>query len=324
MPDPTAPARSDLIVGIGKVTRSDGTTNLIMQDESEFSIQLLETLGPVSIGGQVVDQRWIEYKAQLQFNTDGRLSAAALAQFWNNVANYLPGQSLAGQPAAPATDVNTVVTGNDGETHTMYNSIITGLPSLRLHPERGAMGPATITGIIGNSKNWVDASAFYAVGSGGTFTDASWVTSDPLRQQYSAAYGAITGLTDFQMQDGWTIDFNLRMHMLPVQGITRDIKFLGLEVMARGIPAKPTVANLLAELQVPTASAGLTGRSLYSGAQSLIITGADGVAHVTIPKARLYTGRFAFSGQALRTGEIAFYSCRNYTAGAQQALYTIA
>jgi hypothetical protein len=324
MPAPTAPLRSDLLVGIGKVTRSDGATNLIMQDESEFSIQLLESLSPISIGGQVIDQRWIEYKAQLQFNTDGRLSAAALAQFWNNVANYLPGKSMAGQAAAPQTDVSTVVTGSDGETHTLHNSIITGLPSLRLHPERGAMGPATITGIIGETKNWTDASAFYSVGSGGTYTDATWVTSDPLRQQYSAAYGAIGGLTDFQMQDGWTIDFNLRTHMLPVQGITRDIKFVGLEVMARGIPAKPTVAQLLAELQVPAASAGLTGRSLYSGAQSLVITGANGTAHVTIPKARLYTGRFTFSGQALRTGEIAFYACRNYSSGAQQALYTIA
>lgn len=319
MAAPTAPARSDLIVGIGKVSRAASSGTYISQDESEFSIQLKEKLSDVKIGGQTIDKRWIEYTAELTFNPDGRLTAPALLLFWNDFNNMLPGASIFG-----SSDVPTTVTGSDGATHAIKASAVTGIPSLRLHPERGAIGPATITGIIGSAKNWTDVDAFYEVGSGGTFTDATWVPSDPLRQQYSAAYGSVTGMTDFQAQDGFTVDFRLSYSPTVIQGITRDMKFTGLEVMVRCIPAKPTTAQLLTALKVDAASAGLTGRSLYAAANSLTITGSDGTAHVTIPKATIYTGQFAFSGEKLRTGEIAFYACRNYSTGAQAALYTIA
>ncbi len=324
MAAPTAPDRSDLIVGIGKVSRAASAGTYVSQDESEFSIQLRETLSDIRIGGQTIDKRWIQYIAELTFNPDGRMTAPALLLFWNDYANKFPGDTIYGYTGAVNTDVPTVVTGSDGAVHTIMASAITGMPSLRLHPERGAIGPATITGIIGSAKNWTTASAFYEVTGAGTFTDATWVPSDPLRCQYSAAYGSVTGLTDFQMQDGWTIDFRLSAAPTNVQGITRDMKFTGLEVMARGIPAKPTTAQLLTALKVDAASAGLTGRSLFTQAQNLVITGSDAVAHVTIPKASIYTGQFAFSGERLRTGEIAFYACRNYTSGVQQALYTIA
>lgn len=324
MAAPTAPARADLIAGIGKVSRNDGTTTYITQDENEFSINLREVLSDIRIGGQTIDKRWVQYTAELNFNTDGRLTAAALAQLFNNPANLLPGASIMGQPSAPATDVPTVVTGSDGATHTLKNTAITGLPSLRLHPEQGAIGPVTITAIIGNSKNWTDSDAFYEVGSGGTYTDSTWVSSDPLRQQYSAAYGSVTGLTDFQAVDGFNVDFRMTVNPIVVGGITRDLKFGGLEVMVRCIPAKPTTANLLTALKVDAASGGLTGRSLFAIANSLVLTGSDGTAHVTIPKATIYTGAFNFSGARLRTGEIAFYACRNYASGVQAALYTIA
>ncbi len=323
MAAPTAPARADLIVGIGKVSRADGTTTYISQDESEFSINLQESLANITIGGQTIDKRWIEYTGELTFNPDGRLTTGALAQFWNNQANLLPGASIFGQPGAPATDVTTVVTGSDGAVHTLKNTAVTGLPSMRLHPEQGFIGPVTISAIIGNSKNWTDADAFYEVTGSGTFADATWIPSDVLRQQYSAAYGAIAGLTDFQGRDGFQIDFRMSVNPIKVEGITRDMKFGGLEVMVRCIPAKPTTAQLLTALKVDAASAGLTGRSLFSIANTLVLTGSDAVAHITIPKATLYTGRFAFSGEKLRTGEIAFYACRNYATGVQAALYTI-
>lgn len=324
MAAPTAPARSDLITGIGKISRNDGTTTYVSQDESEFSINLRESLANIMIGGQTIDKRWIEYTAELQFNPDGRLTAAALAQFWNNQSNLLPGASIFGMPGTPATDVPTVVTGSDLDVHTLCNTAITGMPSLRLHPERGAIGPVTLTAIIGNSKNWTDTNAFYEKTGSGTFTDSTWVPSDPLRQQYSCAYGAVAGLTDFQGQDGFTVDFRLGVSPVKVGGITRDMKFGSLEVMVRCIPAKPTTAQLLTALKVDAASAGLTGRALYSQAAALTLTGSDGTAHVTIPKASIYTGGFTFSGEKLRTGEIAFYACRNYATGAQAALYTIA
>jgi len=319
----TAPARATLISGIGKVSRAASTGTYISQAESEFSIQLKEKLSDVKVGGQTIDKRWIEYVAELQFTPDGRLTAPALLMFWNDVANLLPGASIFG--ATPSTDIPTVVTGSDGAIHTLKSTCVTGIPSLRLHPEYGAVGQATITGIIGSGKgDFTVADSFYEVTSGGTFTDSTWVSSDPLRQQYSAAYGSVTGLTDFQMQDGWTIDFRLSTAPTIVQGVTRDYKITGLEVMARGIPAGPTTADLIAALKVPAASAGAIGRSLFAAGQNLVITGADTTAHVTIPKATIYSGSFAFSGEKLRNGEVAFYACRNYSSGAQAALYTIA
>lgn len=317
----TAPTRASLVAGIGKVSRAASSGTYVSQDETEFSIQLRETLADVKIGGQTVDKRWVEYLAELQFNPDGRLTAPSLLLFWNDFANLLPGVSIFG-----ASDVPTTVTGSDGATHMLAASAITGMPSLRLHPERGAIGPATITGIIGSAKDWSQASSFYDVGSGGTFADSTWVPSDVLRQQYSAAYsGAVNGgLTDFQMQDGWTIDFRLGLAPIKVQGITRDMKFTSLEVMARGIPVGATTAQILAALYAQSGHARATGGSHFATSGSLVITGADAVAHVTIPKASIYTGAFTFSGEKLRNGEVAFYACRNYASGVQAALYAIA
>jgi hypothetical protein len=319
MPAPTAPARSDLVVGIGKVSRNNGATTYITQDETEFQINLRESLANVMIGGQTIDKRWIEYTGEVTFNPDGRFTSAAIAQLFNDHANLLPGASIFG-----TADVPTVITGSDGAVHTLMATAFTGLPQLRLHPERGNIGPATLTAIIGSGKNWSDASAFYEVAGGGTFTDATFVSSDPLRQQFFGTLTGITGLTDFQARDGFIVDFRLSVNPIKVGGITRDFKFAGLEVMVRCIPAKPSTAELMAALKVTAASAGLTGRALFSQAVALTLTGSDGIAHVTIPKASIVTGGFAFSGEKLRTGEIAFYASRNYTSGAQQALYTIA
>lgn len=319
MATPTAPSRASLVAGIGKISKAASTGTYVSQDESEFSINLRERLSDVRIGGQTIDKRWVEYAPELRFNPDGRLTAPALLLFWNDYANLLPGASIFG-----SSDVPTVVIGSDGAIHTLKATAVTGMPSIILHPEKAMIGPCTISAIIGSAKNWTDTDALYEVTTGGTFTDSTWVPSDPLRQQYSAAYGTVTGLADFQMQDGWTIDFRLSSRPIIVDGITRDVKFTGLEVMARGIPASPTTANLLAALQVTAATAGLTGRSLFAGANSLIITGSDGTAHVTIPKASIYTGAFTFSGEKLRTGEIAFYASRPYATGAQSVLYTIA
>lgn len=325
MPAPTAPTRDSLIVGIGKISRPVGSLTYTTQDETEFAIRLREKLSDVKIGGQTIDKRWIEYTAELTFNPDGRMrppapnAAAATDLFWNAYANFLPGASI-----FTTSDIATTVTGSDGAVHSLKCTAVTGMPSLRLHPERGAIGPCTITGIIAEAKNWTDSDAFYEVTGSGTFTDSTWTPSDVLRQQYSAAYGAVPGLTDFQGIDGFTVDFRLTTSPIVVQGITRDMKFTSLEVMVRCQPTTATTANILAALKVDAASAGLTGRSLFSGANSLTITGADGTAILTIPKATIYTGEFNFSGQRLRVGEVAFYACRNYSSGAQAALYTVA
>lgn len=315
----TAPSRASLIAGIGKLSRAASSGTYISQSETEFTIALKEKLSDIKIGGQTIDKRWIEYNAECQFVGDGRLTAPGLLLFWNDYANLLPGASVYG-----STDVPLIATGSDGAIHTVMASALTSMPSIILHPERAAIGSATFTGIIGSALDWTAASSFYEVTTGGTYTDATWVPSDPLRQQYSAAYGAVTGLTDFQAVDGWTIDFRLSLSPIVVQGITRDMKFSGLEVMARCQPAGLTTANALAALKANTANAGATGRSLFSAGQNLVITGADGTAHVTIPKASIYNGQFTFSGEKLRVGEVAFYACRNYATGAQSALYTIA
>ena len=327
MPAPTAPLRSDLVAGVGIIRRDDGTTQLETQDEREFSINLRESLANVMIGGQTIDKRWIQYTAEVQYTPDGRWTDASKAQYWNNQANFLPGKSIFGQPGAPDTDVHLVVTGSDGAVHTLFNTAITGMPSLMLHPENGAIGPVTATAIIGNGKNWTDASAFYEVSGGGSFAysgSPTWTPSDVLRQQYSANFSGVSGMGDFQAVDGFKVDFRLSVGETKIGGITRDMKFTSLEVVVRCIPAKPTTAQLLASLAVNSANARLTGASHYANAHSLVITGSDGTTSVTIPKCAVVTGAFAFSGEKLRTGEIQFYGCRNYSAGSQVALYTIA
>jgi hypothetical protein len=307
--------RASLIQGVGRAVRGSYTS----QAETEFSISLREKLSPVKLNGGSIDTRIIEYLAELILQGDGRMTAAALTLFWNSFASLAPGASLFG-----ASDTPLLVHGSDGALHTLIASAVTKMPSIILHPEKAAVGPVTFTGILGTGLDFDDANSFYNIATGATYDDAGFLPADVLRQQYTAAWSGKTGFTAFEMQDGWTIDFNLTANPVMVQGVTRDFKFVNLEVMARGIPVGPTTAQINDAMKL-TGTGALVGRSAHANAAELTITGvSDSAIHVTIPKAMLINATHTFSGEKLRNGEVAFYACRSFTAGVPQALFTIA
>jgi hypothetical protein len=309
--------RASLIQGPVKAVRD--TAVFFTQDSPVVSLRP-ETSPLVLASHGEIDKRLLHYVVETSLRPDGRLSAALIALFWNNFANLAPGASLFGD-----ADVPLALHASDGALHTFKASAVTRIPDMILGVDQTAIGQATLTGVIGTGLDADDADSLYTVAAGSTFVDATMANGGGFkRQQYFAAWGAVTGFTAFEAEERWTVSFNLRLQPRVIQGVLRDIRFLGVEVMARCVPVGPTSANILAALELQGSSDALPGRSSYDNAAALTITGADGTTTFTIPKASIQGAGFRFGGDVLRQGEVGFYACRNFTTGAQQALYTVA
>lgn len=314
----TPPTRASLIIGVARIVRGSYST----QGEVPFKLVIKPKHAEVKMSGQTIGKRWLGAICELSFVPDGRLTSAALSLFWNQFANMLPGASL-----FAGADIPTVLHCTDGETITIAASQVTKIPSLMLHPERGAIGSATISGLVGSGLAYTAASSFLDVGTGATFTDSGFTSAAILRQQYTAAFAGVTGFTSFQAAEGWQIDFNLSATEKPIQGPTRDFRFQGLEVMAKGTQLpEPTTSQLYDAMKVKSASSGaVPGREEAAIAAALTITGdVSGTAHVTIPLASIIEADNNFSSIDLRVGDVGFYGSRPSAIGAQSSLYTIA
>ena len=80
--------------------------------------------------------------------------------------------------------------------------------------------------------------------------------------------------------------------------------------------------KIVADLQAGTVQKLNAGTGAVLHTDTLV--GADAVTYLTIPKAALRTAGFRFGATVLKNGELGFYCARNFTAGVQQALMTLA
>lgn len=209
------------------------------------------------------------------------------------------------------SDVPTVITGRDGGVYTLKASAITQMPDLFLGPTRSLFGPATITAVVANAANPEDADSFMSVGSG-SYSDATFNPSAIVRQRYTAAWGAVSGFTSFQAQDFWTVQSQLALEPVQVQGYTRDIRIRSLRYMAKCIPVGPTGAQIEAALRAQ-GSGAVEGRRQSGGAADLVITGS-GVS-VTLKNAALREAGYVFGGVPLRNGEIGLETTIAFSSG---------
>lgn len=307
--------RAQLIVGVPKITRGSWNTH----SQEDAVIDLGEKHSAVMVNGQEIDKRFLEYLPSVTFAPDGRFPSA-LVTLLNQFSNLLPGASLMG-----SSDTPTVVTGSDGAVHTLAATNLIDPWEMNFHPDRNLIDQLVLRSVLATGLDLATSSSLHDVTSGGTFTDSGFTSAGIIRQQYTGALAAVTGLTAIEAQDGFKVSIAPQWSELPVAGVTRDYKFKGVGVLVRFTPAgSATTQNILDALQADSGSSRKPGGSLHAGAAAFTLVGADGITYLSVPKMNLFTGQFQFSHIKLRTGEIGLYASRDYSAGAQQSLYTFA
>ncbi len=309
-------ARSSIVSGPARVVRGSGTVHT----RESFSIDLVKAQTPIVLEGYgEIDQRDEDALVTAQFVPDGRWNSATRSFLWP----YL--NPTIGSDPFGASDTPTVIHDSNAHVHTIVASAVTQMPSLLLSPAGSMIGPVGITGIRASAGDWNDASSLYTVAtSGGTFTDSAFAVADIKTQNYTGAWGSVTGFGSIGTEAGWTIDFQTNINYFKVDEVgTCKASLVGVSVLARCTPIGISGANMLAALdfQESSSARGKSGNALGA---DLVITGADSSTIVTLKAAKLVRAGYRFGARVLRDGEVGWVATRNFSTGVAGALVTLA
>jgi hypothetical protein len=313
--------RTTLVTGPAKCTFNGATFFSKTDIEPRFD---QTTLNIEDSAHGITDQRVIEAMPEVSLTPDGRWSPALIAALWPH-ANARLGASI-----LTSSDLPLVMSGSDGEIHTIPAAGVFKMPNILLSATKTLVGSATFRGCRTKGSIWSTNNSLYVVtGSGGTIDDATYDPLDIPVQGYVANWGAVAGFTAMDTVDGWTIEFDMQVEPIGTDSIgALDYRFKSLSVMARGIPTTPTSTQSLAAALIQGTGAR-RGRSLSQDGSGnprsdLVITGEDGIDYCTIKAAGIKQAGFRFGATVLRQGEIGFVAARTYSAGVQQPLFVLA
>ncbi len=219
-------------------------------------------------------------------------------------------------------DVPLVWNAQNGDKITLTAAIISKMPGLFLGMEKPMLGDIEFTGIVGDGMNPEDANSYYTIATGQTYTPVALNVGNAKRQRYTGAWGAITGFTAIQAQAGWSIDWDLELSGVPVQGLDRDFRFLGLRAMAKCIPHGPSLAQIDTNLLMQGSGATEGSRGSGGTIGDLVITGS-GVS-VTLKKVAMLKAGAEFGGKPLRNGEMGFVTTVDVSTGTPSAVAVLA
>jgi hypothetical protein len=196
---------------------------------------------------------------------------------------------------------------NNGDVVTLTSALVTKMPDLELGVEGAVLGPMEITGIIGNADDPSATAAYFSIATGESYSNPAVPNTAVLgRQEFTAAWGSISGFGSFQAQDKWTVSHELKLEPVVIQGRTRGFRFDSYRCMAKCKPLGPTIAQINSALYMQgTGAAG--GYRLSTNAANLVITGSSSMT-ITIGNAGLVSAGFMFGGKPLRQGELGWVS----------------
>ncbi len=244
---------------------------------------------------------------------------------WENLGVLFPTAYLnptIGNRIFGDTDTPCLITSNNGDLYTMIAAAVTKMPTIFLGVSKTIFGPVTITGLRGSNLDTAAASSIATIQTSQAYADATFDPSKIYQQKYSAAWGAITGFTSFQAQEGWEISFEVKLEPVPADSVgTADMKIAAFRAMAKCKPIGPTGAQILTNLRIQDTGNPL-GRRLGANAADLTITGSN--VTVVLKNAAMKQAGFVFGGKALRNGEVGWVTTTGFTAGVPAALATVA
>ncbi len=248
---------------------------------------------------------------------------------WGNLRTLFPaflgvtvgastGALVIGTRPHGATNSATKVWSPDGRLYNIVRSALIGHPSLHLGIGKALFGAARIVGVgDGVTPVAMGSSGFLIAGNAITESAAAdpggnFAMSDFVRGAWTGAWGSVTGFTDIEAEDEWTIEPAISYSALTVQGRTRGFKLDSVAFMAKCRPFGPTHTQILGAIGAHT-----HGQRL--GQYDLVLTGPSSKT-ITLKNAEIKGGGFEFGGTRLGTGEIGFVNEMTFSAGAPQPL----
>lgn len=250
---------------------------------------------------------------------------------WENLSVLFPSGATTPVPGTgiySTTDLPLVILARNGDQITIHNAQITKLADLYLGVDDEIYAAdVEFTGVIADGKNPEDASAYYTIATGQSYTDTTFAKTNFKAQRYSAAWGAVAGFTAFQAEKGWRINWSYDLQPAYSANIgTYDMILQNFEGEARCIPiGQPTLAQLETAANAGANASNLLGHLLSGGqtaAADLVITGSG--ASVTLKNAGIMEHGYNFSTTATRIGEVAWKSTVGFTTGTAAARAALA
>jgi hypothetical protein len=214
---------------------------------------------------------------------------------------------------------------NNGDVITLTSAFVGKMPDLELGVDGPVLGRMEIWGVIGNGDSPATANSYYTLQTGQSYSNPAVPGTAVLgRQEFTAAWGSVSGFASFQAQEKWTISHELKLEPVTIQGRTRAFKLAGYRVMAKCKPLGPTMAQIDAALYAQGSGAA-GGYRLSTNAENLVLTGSGSMT-MTVGSAALKTAGYVFGGKPLRLGELGWVSSLNINSGGApaQAALTLA
>jgi hypothetical protein len=311
-------ARSSLVKGGGRVVYDAAGANAILHFRENIVVRWLRNFSdvPASLFG-IVDKAETDRRIEIS----GRLWGAweGLTTLFPSAAlNPTPGTRLCGDADRPLE-----VHGRDGQKFTFHNAVLTKLANLHLGVDAGIFSAdVTFTALLKNNVNPEDANAYVTISAVAFPADSGFAKTNYKQGRYSGAWGAITGFGTITPQNGFDLEFDFRTAPLVVNGLgTVDLTVLGTIARAKCIPIEATQQQIVDAARSQGANSAL-GRLLSAGSADLTLTGS-GVT-IVLKAAGLMEHGAVFGAEPLRNGEVGWETTRGFTAGAADAVATVA
>lgn len=273
-----------------------------------------------------IDERLKSQMFEISGRPVGMLSTAGIAaMFPYSVASV--GKSIFG-----AADLPLVITtkfggaANTGQTITYPRAALSKLPQLRLQTGDTVFGDIAFS-CIGDATVQPSANNAWNTLVDAAFTDATFDETQIVTDAYSAAYGA-SPYDSIGAMAGFEIDIEMKTTPFSADGYgIYDMSLESLTARAKFAPSNLTQAQVYTLLNFQGAGAIVPGQSLSKSNTDLVITGSGNGAKTltaTIKKAGPKDAGFLYSTKSHRFEVVEFTSKRTFTAGAANALWTLA
>lgn len=248
-----------------------------------------------------------------------------LFALWQNLSILFPSTVVnptIGSRVFGATDLPLILHAKNGDRLTIHNARITGLSNLKLAANSPIFSAAvTLTGLIKNNADPEDANAYYTYDNA-TYVEGAFALTNFLAKTWTGAWGARTGFTSIQTQEGWDINWELGMEPDVVDGLgVVDMFLTNFGAKASCIPVGPTIAQIEAN-QFFQGTGAEIGTGIHSSVDDLVIT--SGSASVTLKAAGLVETGLAFAPAKKRLTETIWEANRGFVTGAPQAIAALA
>lgn len=244
---------------------------------------------------------------------------------WENLSVLFPSTVLnptIGSRVFGATDLPLILHAKNGDRLTVHNCRITGVSNLKLAANQPVFSAAvTLTGLLKNNANPQDAAAYYTYDNA-AYTEGSFALTNFLAKSWTGAWGARTGFTSINTQEGWDVSFEVGMEPDVVDGLgVVDMFMTNFAAKASCIPVGPTIAQLESNLFFQGTGADI-GTGVHSSVDDLVLT--SGSASVTLKAASLVETGLAFAPSKKRLTETVWEANRGFVTGVPQALAALA